>query len=66
MLPNNLEKDKKKNHLETVAPYKAQAIKDIKARFFIESELIEAKHIKQELGNDYNCLIVCPNDHIYF
>lgn len=66
MLPNNLEKDKKKNHLETVAPYKAQAIKDIKARFFIESELIEAKHIKQELGNDYKCLIVCPNDHIYF
>ena len=54
------------NAEEKIKQMKNQAIKDIKARFFIESELIEAKHIKQELGNDYKCLIVCPNDHIYF
>lgn len=63
MLPTEMQEAKHRNHLETAGRFKAEVAQNINAKYFIESELIEAKKIKE-----YNpsVIMVCPNHGVYF
>ncbi len=63
MLPTNLETEKAKNHLQIVSKFKAEVAQSINAKFFIESEIEEAKAIKQ---HHPSITMVCPNHGIFF
>ena len=63
MLPTKHEEDKLKNHTETASEFKAAKCRELRPRFFVESEIGEAKAIKKK----YSFVsVVCPNHNVYF
>jgi len=63
MLPNEMQEAKHKNHLETAGRFKAEVAESIGAKYFIESELIEGKKIKEYYSS---IIMVCPNHGVFF
>ena len=63
MFPTELENERNKNHVYEVGRYKAGVMKNIGAKFFVESELSEAKIIRKHCSTG---IVVCPNHGVYF
>jgi uncharacterized HAD superfamily protein/adenine/guanine phosphoribosyltransferase-like PRPP-binding protein len=58
MMPNEMEEDRLRDHVETSSTYKAKHFVKSDAKFFIESEVPEAIRIRKKSGK----LVICPEE----
>ena len=58
MMPNEMEEDRLRDHVETSSTYKAKHFVESDAKFFIESEVPEAIRIRKKSGK----LVICPEE----
>lgn len=63
MFPTEREEERNLKHHFVVGQYKGEIAKKMFAKFFVESEMPEAKIIKETFPN--TC-VICPNDGVYF
>lgn len=58
MFPTEKEQQRNRNHAEEVSTFKAKIFSESDAKFFIESEVVEAVKIRQKSGK----LVICPEE----
>lgn len=58
MMPDNMEEERNKNHVEVSSTYKAKYFCESDAKFFIESDISEAIRIRKKSGK----LVICPEE----
>ena len=58
MLPDEMEEQRLKDHVEVSSSYKAKHFIESGARFFIESEIAEAVRIRKKSGK----FVICPDE----
>ena len=58
MMPNEMEEDRLRDHVETSSTYKAKHFVESDAKFFIESEVPEAIRIRKKSGK----FVICPEE----
>ena len=58
MMPDRMEEERNKNHVEVSSTYKAKMFCDSDAKFFVESEVAEAIRIRKKSGK----LVICPEE----
>lgn len=63
MLPTEYKEAKWNNHIETASEFKSSKCRALRPRFFVESEIGEARAIKKKFPFTS---IICPNHNIYF
>ena len=63
MLPTEYKEAKWNDHIETASAFKSSKCIALRPRFFVESEIAEARAIKKKFPFTS---IICPNHNIYF
>ncbi len=58
MMPNEMEEERLRDHVETSSTYKAKHFVKSDAKFFIESEVAEAVRIRNKSGK----FVICPEE----
>ena len=57
-MPNEMEEERLRDHVETSSTYKAKHFVKSDAKFFIESEVAEAVRIRNKSGK----FVICPEE----
>ena len=58
MLPDEMEEQRLKDHVEVSSSYKAKHFIESDAKFFVESEIAEAVRIRKKSGK----FVICPDE----